>query len=249
MRLCYIVDTGDLMYQALAFLFGGIVAALVLSLFWKNDSGRHKVLKALTVIFCAVGFFRFFLSDSIIFVINGGWFEGTYYERTDFFHMILRWGYYTNYAVLPVAVFCTGRFFKNVAGYFSFPFTLLSIVHFNDYMTYFLSPEGKGYHLDPTFRYIYFVIELALAMMIPLILHIGDRHVFNCKDGKEWRNFLIGLPAVVVAMTPVYVIQGFFGTNMKTPQWFGTYHLVWIGVTLVSVLALYYIFRFRCSSN
>lgn len=236
---------GEVMYQALVFLSAAVMSTLILLLFRKNEVARDRALKILVVIFCTVGFFRFFLSDSILYVINGGWFEGSYYDKTDIFHMILRWGYYTNYAVLPVAVFCKSRLFKNVAGYFSLPFTVLSTLFFNDHMAYFLDPTGMGWHFDPTFRHVYFVIELALAMMIPLILHIGDRHIFNFKDGKEWRNFIFGLPAIVIAMTPVYVIPGFFGTNNLVPSWFSSYHLIWIGVTLVLTLALYYIFRFK----
>ena len=120
------------MFQIMIFLCGGLIAAEILWLFAKRDDARHKLLKFITLLFCTVGFFRFFLSDPVILVINGGWFQGVYYERTDFFHMILRWGYYTNYAVLPVAVFCKSRLFKNVAGDFSFIFTLISIIRFDD---------------------------------------------------------------------------------------------------------------------
>ncbi len=227
------------------FLCGGLIAAEILWLFAKRDDARHKLLKFFTLLFCTVGFFRFFLSDPVILVINGGWYQGVYYERTDFLHMILRWGYYTNYAVLPVAVFCKSRLFKNVAGYFSFIFTLISIIRFDDFMAYFLSPEGNGYHLDPTFRYVYFVFELILALLIPIVLHVGDRHVFKVKDLKEWRNYILGLPAIVLATTPVYIIQSIVGTDVNIPKWGGTYHLVWIAVTVVITLALYYLFRFR----
>lgn len=233
------------MYQVMVFLCAAVITTCVLLLFRKDEVNRYRVLKVLAVIFGAVGFFRFFLSDAILYVINGGWFEGVYCEKTDVLNMIIRWGYYTNYAVLPMAVFCKSRFFKNVASYFSLPFTVLTTVFFNEHMAYFLDPAGKGWHFDPAFRYAYFVAELALAVMIPLILLIGDRHVFNVKDVKEWKNFLLGLPAVVIAMTPVYIIQGFFGTNMLIPQWFSSYHFGWIGVTLAAVLALYYIFRFK----
>ncbi|MBQ9750668.1 MAG: YwaF family protein [Clostridia bacterium] len=233
------------MYQAMVFLCGAVIAAIVLLLFRKNEKTRRNVLKILTVVFCAIGFFRFFLSDSIILVINGGWYEGVYYDQTDFWHMILRWGYYTNYAVLPVAVFCESRLFKNVAGYFSLPFTVLSTVFFNDYMSYFLSTAGKGYHFDPTFRHVYFVVELALAFAIPLALHIGDKHIFNVKSGKEWANYLVGLPAIVLIMIPTYVVQGFFGTNMKIPEWFSSYHFTWIGITLGITILIYFVFRFK----
>ncbi len=233
------------MYQAIVFLCGALIAALVLLLFRKKENMRTVALKILTLVFCAVGFFRFFLSDAIIFAINGGWYEGVRYEQTDILQIILRWGYFTNYAVLPVAVFCSGRFFKNMAGYFSLPFTVLSTVFFNDYMEYFLAPEGKGYHLDPTFRYAYFIFELALAFAIPIILHISEKHLFNFKSGKEWASYLLGLPAALLVTMPAYAPQAFFGTDMKIPEWFSSYHLIWIAVTILAIIVIYYVFRFR----
>lgn len=233
------------MYQALIFASAAVISVLTLLLFKKSPKRLHVTLKTLTVIFCAVGFVRYFLSDSIIFVINDGWYQGVHYETSDPFHIILRWGYYTNFAVLATAVFTNNRFFKNVAGYFSLPFSILSAVFFNDYMAYFLAPAGKGWHLDPTFRHVFFAAELTLAIIIPIILHIGDRHVFNFKDVKEWRNFILGLPAVIFATTPVYAISALFGTNHLEPEWFSSYHFIWIGVTLALALAIYYIFRFQ----
>ena len=233
------------MYQAIVFLCGALIAALVLLLFRKKENMRRNALKILTLVFCAVGFFRFFLSDAILFAINGGWYEGVRYEQTDILQIILRWGYFTNYSVLPVAVFCGGRFFKNVAGYFSLPFTVLSTVFFNDYMAYFLDPKGEGYHVAPTFRYVYFILELALAVAIPIILHIGEKHIFNFKSGREWGRYLLGLPGVILATMPAYAPQSFFGTDMKMPDWFKSYHLIWIGVTILALIILYYVFRFR----
>ena len=233
------------MYQAIVFLCGALIAALVLLLFRKNENARRNALKILTLVFCAVGLFRFFLSDAILFAINGGWYEGVRYEQTDILHVILRWGYFTNYAVLPVAVFCGGRFFKNVAGYFSLPFTVLSTIFFDDYMRYFLDPKGQGYHFNPSFRYAYFVLELALAFAIPIILHIGEKHIFNFKSGKEWAKYLLGLIGVIFVTMPAYVPQAIFGTNNKELDWFEPYHLIWLGITVVVLIIIYYIFRFR----
>ena len=233
------------MYQAIIFSSAAVISALVLLLCRKHENGRHNILKTLTVIFCTVGFARFFLSDSITYIINGGWFEGVRYEQTDFFNVILRWGYYTNYAVLTTAVFTKNRFFRNMAGYFSLPFSILSAVYYEDFMKYFLDPTGKGYHLTPEFRYAFFAAELALAIMIPIILHVGDRHVFNFKDAKEWVAYFLGVPAVLLVMTPVYATPSFLGTNNLAPQWFSPYHLIWIGATFVIALIIYYIFRFQ----
>ena len=94
------------MYQGIVFGIAAVLCAGILLLFKGRDKEKfNTVLKALAVAFYAVGFFRFFLSDSFIYVINGGWFESVKHENHDFLQSILRWGFSINYAVLPVAVF------------------------------------------------------------------------------------------------------------------------------------------------
>jgi len=232
------------MYQALIFSSAAVLSALVLLLCRKNKSHCNIVLKVLAVVFCTVGFVRFFLSDSIVYLINGGWFENVFYDRQDPLNVALRWGYYINYAILPVAVFCKTRFFKNVACYVALPFSILSAVFFDDFMKYFLSPEGRGFHGDPLFRHIFFAVELALAIMIPIIFMISEKHVFKVGSFKEWRNFILGLPAVFLVMTPAYLPNTIIAQNSLTPSMFSDYHFVWIGVTAVLAIVVYYLFRF-----
>ena len=234
------------MYQATVFSLAVLLTAAILFLYRKKDDSKFNIfLKVFTILFCAVGFFRFMLSDSFIYVINGGWFNGVHYKKTDVLQSVLRWGYYTNYAVLPMAVFYNSRFFRNVASYFCLPFSILSAIFFNDYMEYFLSPKGHGLHLVPWFRYAYFVLELVMAIIIPLLLQIRYKHRFNIKDGREWKNFLIGLPALILVSVPVYLPQSFLGYKVTIPETFGDFHLAWIAILFVVCLALYYIFRFR----
>lgn len=233
------------MYQLIVFLSAAILTALLMLLLRGRQTLRLNILKGLVVLFCTVGFVRLFLSDSFLYVINGGWFGEKYLETTDVLQSILRWGYYTNYAVLPVAVFCKCRFVRNVAGYFSLPFSILSTVYFEDFMAYFLSPKGLGYHTPEGFRYVFFAAELVLAIVIPLTLHISERHVFNFKSLAEWRNFFLGLPLLILLMTPAYIPQSFLGYDYQIPAWYGTYHFAWLGILLAAILMLYYFFRFR----
>ena len=233
------------MYQPIILASAAVLAAALLILLRKHQTALSVILKILTVLFCTVGFLRFFLSDAIVFTINGGWFENVFYERSDPLHIILRWGYYLNYAVLPIAVFRKSRFFKNVASYVAFPFSVLSTAYFSDYMTYFLSEEGRGFHGDPLFRHIFFACELTLALLIPVVMMFKDRHVFKVTSLKEWGTFLVGLPAVVLVMTPAYAINSFIPQDKFIPDTYGPYHLAWLAVTFVVAFAIYYIFRFR----
>ena len=232
------------MYQSIIFASSAVLSAILLISLWKHKPALGVLLKVLTVLFCAVGFARFFLSDSIVFTINGGYYDHVYYERSDTPHIILRWGYYLGYAVLPLAVFRKNRFFKNVACYVSLPFAILSAVFFSDYMNYFLSEEGKGYHGDPLFRHIFFACELTLAIMIPLIMMIKEKHVFKVTSIKEWRNFILGVPAIALIMTPAYAPNNFIPQDSFVPGMYTTYHWAWLAITAVVAFGVYYLFRF-----
>lgn len=233
------------MYQAIVFSTAALLCALVLFLFrGKKEATFNIFLKSITLLFCAVGFFRFFLPDAFIYVINGTRQDST----VDVLQSILRWGYYTCYSVLPMAVFYNSRFFRNVASYVCMPFAMLSAIFFDDFMDYFLSDTtyvGFKIQVAPGLRYALFVLELVLAISIPLLLQIKKRHIFGVKNLKEWLNFIIDTPLLILIATPAYVPQSFLGHDRFTPSTFGTYHLIWIAVLFVVTLGLYYAFRFR----
>ena len=234
------------MYQGIIFGSVALLSVLILVLFRKTEQKKFDIfIKTLTVVFCAVGFCRYFLSDSFIYAINGAWYEGKYYDQPDFWQAILRWGYYTAYSVLPMAVFFKTRFFRNIASYITMPFAVLSAIFFDDYMVYFLSAQGHGYHGPDAFRYAYFVIELVFAILIPLLMQIKYKHYLNVKDRREMVNFFVGLPLLLLVTIPVYLPQALFGSGVNTRPMFGGYHFAWMGILLVVTLALYYAFRFR----
>lgn len=233
------------MYSTIILLTALLCVGILLGIFWKKqDSVFNKFLKIFTIFFCVIGFGRFFLSDSFIYVINKGVFNGTYYNEIDILQTILRWGYYLNYAILPMAIFFNSRLFKNIASYVCLPFSILSAIYFNDFMTYFLSPKGNGINLVEWFRYGYFILELVIAIVIPLIMQIRHKHVFNVKDKREWLNFVVALPFIVFVMIPVYVPQSLFGYSTMLAVIGSTYHRVWIASSVVLVFALYFLFRF-----
>ena len=234
------------MYQGIIFGAVALLATVILLSFRKVDDRKFDIfLKTLTVVFCAIGAFRYILSDSFVFAINGGLYRGTYYDSPDFWHAVLRWGYFTTYSVFPMAVFFKGRFFKNIASYISMPFAVLSTIFFDDYMVYFLSEQGNGLHGPDAFRYAYFVIELVVAILIPLLMQIKYKHYFNFKDKREVTNFFVGLPLLLLVAIPVYVPQSFFGFEETRNPMFGTYHIVWMVVLLALTLAIYFGFLNR----
>ena len=226
-----------------------LISALLVAAIWLATKLFSKqsniILKGAVLLFCSIGFFRFMLSDSFMFVINGGYYNNIVYEVTDPTQTFLRWGYYLNYAVLPMAIFFESRLFRNIASYLCLPFSLLSAFFFNDYMPYFLSEDGRGLHLTPNFRYAYFIAELAIAIAIPILIQICYRHVFRVKNAREWLNFIVAAPAIFLLMMPVYVPQSLVGYTKISASRGSDFHLIWLILLALVTLALYYIFRFR----
>lgn len=234
------------MYQIVILLLAFLSVAAACFVFSKRQNkGFDNFLKIFTALFCSIGFFRLMLSDSFVFVINGGYYDEIFYDVSDVPQALLRWGYYLNYSVLPMAVFFNSRLFRNIASYVCLPFSLLSCVFFNEYMPYFLDERGRGLHFTPAFRYAYFIIELSFAIAIPVLIMICHRHVFKIKDGREWLNFLTAVPFVIMLVMPVYVPQSTIGYSKVSATQGSTYHFAWIAILLLVTVSLYYVFRFK----
>ena len=219
--------------------------ALLLLLAKRSDTAFYRMLRIFTVVFCAVGFFRFMLCDGIIYVINGGVMNEIYYEQADVLSAILRWGYFAHYSVLPMAVFTKSRLFRNLACYYCLPFSVLSAVYFEKFMAYFTQDTGVGIYAPPTFRYVYFVLELVLAIAIVLMLCVREKHVMRVKDPWEIVRFIISIPFIAFCTMPAYVPQAIVGYSNIKVSTLGTVHLLWMAVLVVATLILYRLFRFR----
>ena len=233
------------MYPAIVILSAIAFTALCLLLFRKrSDKAFDVFLKILTLAFCGVGFFRLMLSDAFIFVANGIWTENGQ-AHNAWLQLVLRWGYYLCYAVFPMAVFFKSRLFKNMASYVCLPFAILSTIFLEDYMIYFLSSMGSGLHLTVGFRYAYFMVELAIAISIPLLFQIRERYYFNVKDKWEWIRFLAMLPIIILTMMPVYAPKAIFGNVIPQIPLYGSEHIIWLASMFLLIMLLYYVFRFR----
>ena len=235
-----------LMYTAITLVAAAALSATLLLLLSKRtDDAFLRLLKILTITLCAVGFFRFMLCDGFIYVINRGSMNGVFYEKKDLLSTILRWGYCANYSILPVAVLSKSRLFRNLACYYCLPFSVLSAVYFEHFMPYFTQDTGVGIYLPPTFRYIYFTLELVIAISIVVMLCVREKHYLKITDIWEVLRFVIALPFIPFATMPAYVPQSIFGYSNIRFNSFGTAHLIWIGLLFVIMFVLYRLFRFR----
>lgn len=233
------------MYQFITFALATAIVALLLLLGKKQVKLRIRLLKILAILFCTLGFFRQWMTDGICYVINGGWFDGVYYKATDYLQIILRWGYFSAYSLIPLAVFTKVRVIRNIAGYVTVPFAVLSAVFFDDFLHYFTVSNPHGLQVNTTLRIALFAIELALAIAIPVLVHITDKHVFKVTSLAEWMNFAFALVGVAIVSVPTYLPQAFFGYTDLKPDYFSSFHLSWLAATLMVIIILYYLFRFR----
>ncbi len=72
-----------------------VIAITIPLIVFKNKIGKEKInliIKIFAVGFFTLSIFRNFLNDAFMLVINGGETGGVYYETSDVFQSILRWG-------------------------------------------------------------------------------------------------------------------------------------------------------------
>ena len=234
------------MIQGLIF---GISIAIAVAAFFIFRGERkkyfHTTLKVIAILYFTWVFFRYMLADSFIWVIKGGYYGDIYYESTDYLHSILRWGHYVSYIAIPMAVFFKSRLFKNICIYFCLPFAILSTIYFGDFIFYFMAPNDRGIHTAEWFRQFYLSIEFIIAIVVPLLFVVVDRHYFNVKDKTEWKNFLLSLPFMILLLIPVYLPQSLFGYTSITLESMTIGNLIWFIVTAIELVSLYLIFRFK----
>ena len=228
-----------------------IILSVVCAFIFRGERKKYfkKTIKILALVYFAIAFFRYILSDQFIWVINKGTYSEVYYQNKDILQSILRWGHHISYVVLIMAIFFDSRLFKNIAIYFCLPFTILNTIFFEDFMSYFMgevfTDPGRGLKLSYGLRSIYFSSELLLGILLPLLIIIIDRHYFHVKDKKEWLNFGISLPFILLIGMPVYIPQSFLGYTTISAGALTIGNIVWILITLLEIAILFFIFRFR----
>lgn len=223
----------------------------------KFDKVMNKTLKVLVCIYCSLQLLNILLPDSFGISLSKeaagtGLMQGM---------AVLRWFASVAFVALPIAVFYKNRTIRNIAIYFCMAVSIAQIACYGDYIAEFTGAAGRGLNslpvsdvfkqsmLNPTFRGIWFGIILVLQMVIPTVLAIQEKHIFNFKDGKEWGYFFLCLPFVIISVIPTYVPQYLFG---YTDIIFGRYswlHFAWIFLIVIEIVALYFIFRKQSKEN
>lgn len=224
--------------------------------FKENDKFNNiinKILKISSIVFVCLMLVSVLLPDAFALC----------YSKEDLVNMPARYGYsivrwfsMVAFVSLPIAVFYKNRTMRNISIYFGTLLTIFQICFFKDYIADFTSISGRGLNsipvisegfkqflINPTFRGIWFGLLLCLQLVIPVILAIQEKHVFDFKNKKEYLYFFIVLPCMILSVVPIYVMQHLFGHTNLIFEAYGIVHFGWMIFLAGEIVALYYIFR------
>ncbi len=201
----------------------------------------EKILKIMAFSFAAIGIIRFCLADGFVEVATTPLYSP--------YQSISRWLYYISYAILPISAFYESKLFKNLSVIAVIPSALFSAVIFDDTIKYFMMPEANGLMLPEAVRCIFYILELSLALTIPLISIFVLGHRTNFKDRNEVLGIISALPAMLLIMMPVYIPQSLVGFTDISYAPFSTLHLAWLICMAAEILIIILFFRRRSMND
>lgn len=210
-----------------------------------SQQNINRILKIATIALFTLGVLRNFLNDNFIWVINGGTYSEVYYKNTDIMQSLLRWAHYLAYIVLPCAVFFKIRTYKNFAIYFCFLVAIIELFFFKQTMSYFLTDSTRALDAPVWFRYVEYMLELFICLLVPLVMRFIQGHKFDIKNKKEWACFLGLLPLALLIAVPVYLPQSLFGFTERKMEILSIENISWIVVNFIIISIFYFAFRFK----
>ncbi len=246
-------------YLILSIVFAVIIGCFCMFKFWifkdkpKFNTVMDKILKILVVIYVVIMLLSVLLPDAFALCYSA---EELAAEPARYGYAIIRWFSMVSFVTLPIAVFYKNRTIRNIAIFFGVAITFAQICFYPQYLADFTSTAGRGLNsipvisqnfknflINPTFRSIWFGFVICLQLIIPIMLAIQEKHMFNFKSGKEYLNFFICLPFVIISCVPIYVLQHLFGHSNLIFKAYGIVHFGWLAFVIAEIFVLYFIFR------
>ena len=213
----------------------------------------NKVLKIAVVVYAVISFLCIFLPDAFALCYDAEQLTLSYKEVS---FALVRWFCTLSVVMLPIAVFYKNRTIRNIAIYFCTAMTIVSIIYYPAYLEAFTSTAGRGLNsisvlsdgfkaflINPVFRSIIFGLINVLALAVPIVLAIQEKHVFNFKNWKEYLNFGLVLIFSILGCVPIYVPQHLFGYSNVIFEAWTIPHICWILSVIVEIAVLYFVFR------
>ncbi len=219
----------------------------------------NKVLKIMVIVYVCLMLLSLLLPDAFALSRSA---EELANENINYGYAVLRWLAMINFVVLPIAVFYKNRTIRNIAIYFGIALTIAQICFYSHYIADFTSVDGRGLNsisvisqpfknflIDKTFRSIWFGLILFIQLLVPVVLAINEKHVFNFKSGKEYLYFFLTLPFIILSATPIYAPQHLFGYSSIIFDAYNWVHICWFLAVIIEIIALYFIFRKQTEEN
>lgn len=220
----------------------------------RYDAVILRILKVLAIVYFIFNLITIVLPDALL--LNYSQEELLALNGSTKGIIIVRWLGSIAVSILPLSVFFKNRTIRNIAIYFCTIITVISIIHYPTFINYFTSTNGRGlnsisifsdsfknFMLNPVFRSFVVGFIWSLELIIPIILAIQEKHIFDFKNKKEYFYFVICLISVIIASVPVYAMQHLFGyTDIIFEAW-SIPHIIWIFLVLVILLVLYFIYK------
>lgn len=225
-----------------------VLATIIPLIILKNKLNKKHLLlsmKVLAIVLFSLGILRCFLSDSFIWIINGGTYDSLYYQSSDVVQSLLRWGLFLSYIVFPCAMFFKHRTLKNFAIYFCMPVAIISLFFYNDFLSYFTIDSGRAIMTADWFRHFEFMLELIITILLPLMIRFLLGHKFDVKNKTEWINFFGLLPLALLIVMPVVLPQSLFGFTNKYMIPLSFPNILWIIIIFAIFIILYFAFRYK----
>lgn len=219
----------------------------------KFEQTSQKVLKIASIVYCSLMLVSILLPDRFALCFSS---EELATSDINKGYAVVRWFSLVNFVILPLAVFFKNRTIKNIAIYFCVPVSIASIFFYANFMADFTSTFGRGLNsisvlsqgfknflINPIFRSIWFGLILMLQLLIPIVLAIKEKHIFDYKNAKEYGYFFLVLPFVILSIIPIYVPQHLFGYTNMIFEAYSIVHILWFLSIIAEITILYFLFR------
>lgn len=219
----------------------------------KFDIIANKILKIIAIVYASIMILTILLPDKFCLCLSQ---EELALSTRSLGYKLIRSLLMVNFVILPLSVFFKNRTIRNIAIYFCTTITIISVFYYPEFLIDFTSVQGKGLNsisiisqdfknflINPTFRSVWFGITLTLQILIPVVLAIQEKHIFDFKNKKEYLYFFITLPLIIISTTPIYIPQHLFGYTNLILEPYSIAHIGWLLLIIIQIFVLYIIFK------
>lgn len=220
----------------------------------KGENILEHIIRFSTVIFIALTMANLLLPD--YFVCNKELPALSQMTGTKL-HAMIRWLNAVCFTVLPIAVFQKNKYFEKIASLFCLPIAMINVIHYDQYIEYFLfdSPSGlqtvrlfsesfKNFFVDEIFRAVFFGLLCHFQLVALILLTWKNRKKLAVHKG-EIGSFAVVLIGMSYMSIPVYVPQYLFGHVNVMLTRFSFVHVAWVLLIVAIILVLYLTFQYK----